>query len=176
MAQTVSNDALWEKLSEIDRTLNELTKTHKSSSQTPEQVALKDEIIAKIEEYAYKLGQKSKMYSEANRQDTKKLTGDLLMLAEMIACISDRQQVYFESQKEDKETYLNFKLFKVRKTTTAIAILSVLVFILTLSCIKQRSSYALLNEEFIQQETTIKEIQAEADSLRAMRPKGAKKK
>ena len=176
MAQSVTNDALWEKLSEVDKALNELTRTHKSSAQTLEQAGLKDEIISKIEEYAYKLGQKSKMYSDANKQDAKKLTGDLLMFAEMIACISDRQQAYFESQKEDKETYLNFKLFKVRKTTIAIAILSMLVFTLTLFCIKQRSSYVLLNEEFIQQEAIIKEMQVEVDSLRAIKPKGIKMK
>ena len=176
MAQSVTNDALWEKLSEIDKTLNELAKTHKSSTQTLEQVGLKDEIISKIEEYAYKLGKKSDMHSDANKQDAKKLTGDLLMLAEMIACISDRQLVYFELQKEDKETYLNFKLFKIRKTTVAIAILSVLVFILTLFCMKQQNDYSLLTEVCYKQGLYIDQVKTEVDSLRNVIKPNIKKK
>ena len=174
MAQSVTNDALWEKLSEVDKKIERLSEVQALSATTPQKESDKDEIIDKIEEYAYKLGKKSDTHSDMSKQGIKKLIGDLLMIGEMIACVNDRQQAYFESQKEGKETYLNFKLFKVRKTV-AIAVLSMLVFTLTLFGIKQRGSYALLNEEFIQQESTIKEIQTEVDSLRNVKPKGAKK-
>ena len=176
MAQSVTNDALWEKLSEIDKKIERLSEIQTSSATTPQKGSDKDEIIAKIEEYAYKLGKKSDTHSDMSKQGVKKLTGDLLMIGEMIACVNDRQQAYFELQKEGKETYLNFILFKVRKTTAAIAILSILVFVLSLFGMKQRNSYALLNEEFLLQETIIKERQAEVDSLRAIKPKGVKKK
>ena len=176
MAQSVTNDALWEKLSEIDKKIERLSEIQTSSATTPQKGSDKDEIIAKIEEYAYKLGKKSDTHSDMSKQGIKKLIGDLLMIGEMIACVNDRQQAYFELQKEGKETYLNFILFKVRKTTAAIAILSMLVFILTLFCIKQRSSYAQLNKEFNRQETIVKEMQTEVDSLRSVIKPNIKKK
>jgi len=176
MAQSVTNDALWEKLSEIDKTLNELAKTHKSSTQTLEQVGLKDEIISKIEEYAYKLGKKSDMHSDANKQDAKKLTGDLLMLAEMIACISDRQQVYFESQKEDKETYLNFKFFRVKKTSIVITMLGILIFTLTIFCMKQQDDYSLLTEVCYKQGVTLQKLNEELEAHKEKQQNKQKKK
>jgi len=56
MAQTVSNDALWEKLLEMEKGLSELAKTQKSSTSMPEQVGLKDKIITEIKEQAHILG------------------------------------------------------------------------------------------------------------------------
>ena len=69
MAQTVTNDALWEKLSEIDKTLNELSITQKSFTQTQEQVGLKDEIIAKIKEDILILGLSNDSHFDANRKN-----------------------------------------------------------------------------------------------------------
>jgi len=112
---------------------------------------------------------------EQLEQDTKGTFQVLTCICAILKESKEQSETRFESQKEDKETYLNFKLFKVRKTTAAIAILSMLVFILTLFCIKQRSSYALLSKKILRQETIIKETQTEVDSLSAIKPKGVKK-
>lgn len=49
---------------------------------------------------------------------------------------------------DDKKAFLNFKLFKLRKSSLVIGILGLLVFILTLFCMKQQNDYALLMNEY----------------------------
>jgi hypothetical protein len=49
---------------------------------------------------------------------------------------------------DDKKFFLNFKLFKLRKSSIVIAILGLLVFILTLLCMKQQNDYTLLMNEY----------------------------
>ena len=117
----------------------------------PERDNLREKIIAKIEEYAYKLGKQSKTHSEANKQDVKKLIDSLLMIAEMIACVNDRQQEYFKSQKEDKETHLKLGFFKIRKTSFVIVLLGLQVFFQTLFSMKQQNNYTLLVNEYQKQ-------------------------
>jgi fumarate reductase subunit C len=51
----------------------------------------------------------------------------------------------------NKESCFDFKFFKVRKTAAVIAILGILVFILTLFCMKQQNDYVLLMEEYYRQ-------------------------
>ncbi|MBK5721832.1 hypothetical protein JGH11_13210 [Dysgonomonas sp. Marseille-P4677] len=43
-----------------------------------------------------------------------------------------------------KDAYFNFKLFKVRKLSFVIVVLGLLVFILTVFCMKQQNNYTLL--------------------------------
>ena len=61
---------------------------------------------------------------------------------------------------DDEKSYLNFKFFKFRKTSIVIAVLSLLVFILTLFCMKQQNDYVLLNE-YHRQSIEAKEIEKE---------------
>ena len=63
MAQSVSNDALWEKLSEVDQKLEKLSEMQKSSNLRDEQAIIKpdfqkekDEIVSKLEKYIQGLG------------------------------------------------------------------------------------------------------------------------
>jgi len=63
MSKSVSNDALWEKLSEIEEKINKSLKEQKVPIQakeqrnlTPEIKATKDEIIEKLEKYIQGLG------------------------------------------------------------------------------------------------------------------------
>lgn len=61
---------------------------------------------------------------------------------------------------DDEKSYLNFKLFKLRKSSLVIAVLALLVFILTLFCMKQQNDYVLLNE-YHRQSIEAKEIEKE---------------
>lgn len=63
MAQSVSNDALWEKLSEVDKKLEKLSEMQKIFNLRDEQTIIKpdfqkekDEIISKLEKYIQGLG------------------------------------------------------------------------------------------------------------------------
>lgn len=59
---------------------------------------------------------------------------------------------------DDKKFYLNFRLFKLRKSSVLIAILGLLVFILTLFCMKQQNDYVLMMDEYYIQSAENKEI------------------
>lgn len=63
MAQSVSNDALWEKLSEVDKKLEKLSEIEKSLTLSDKKEIIKsdfqkekDEIISKLERYIQGLG------------------------------------------------------------------------------------------------------------------------
>jgi hypothetical protein len=66
---------------------------------------------------------------------------------------------------ESKESYFNFKFFKIRKISVTIALLGLLVFILTLFGIKLQNDHSLLINEYYRQVIEIGEMRIEADSL-----------
>lgn len=68
---------------------------------------------------------------------------------------------------KNHKSYLNFKFIRFRKTSIAIAVLGLLVFILTMFCMKQQNDYAVLMDECYRQNSIIREIQVEGDSLRS---------
>jgi len=107
MAQTVSNDALWQKLSEMDKKLDKLSEVRESPIPI-----LKQQIESG------------------------------------------------EPQKPDDSCF-NFKFFKVRKTSFVISILGLLVFILTMFCMKQQNDYSLLMNEYYKQNMTIQKLNEE---------------
>lgn len=61
---------------------------------------------------------------------------------------------------DDKKPYLNFRFFKVRKSSLVIAVLGLLVFILTLFCMKQQNDYAFLMDGYYRQSIEAKEIES----------------
>jgi hypothetical protein len=82
-----------------------------------------------------------------------------------------------ELEQEADKSCLNFRFFKIRKTTIVISILGLLVFILTTFCMKQQNDYSILNGEYYKKRIEIREIQAEVDSLKnAMTNQNVKKK
>lgn len=66
---------------------------------------------------------------------------------------------------DDKKPYLNFRFFKVRKSSLVIAVLGLLVFILTLFCMMQQNDYVLLMDEHYRQNIEIREMIAKIDNL-----------
>ena len=83
-------------------------------------------------------------------------------MADAIACLvhlikeSEKQQ-----KSKDIQSYFNFRFFKVKKTSLMIAILGLLVFILTLFCMKQQNDYSLLMDEYYRQSITVQKLYEE---------------
>ena len=158
MAQSVSNDALWEKLSEVDQKLEKLSEMQKSSNLRDEQAIIKpdfqkekDEIVSKLEKYIQGLGTHCDSHFKVIHKDIAQLEKDTegvyKVLSYMSAILKEpAEQPTMKSN--DKKSFLNFKLFKLRKSSLVIGILGLLVFILTLFCMKQQNDYTLLMNEY----------------------------
>lgn len=158
MTNSVSNDALWEKLSEIGEKMNQYLKEEKVSDPTqtqtditPELKANKDEIIDIFKKCIQGLGTHCDSHFKMVYKNIEQLEKDTEGIYEVLACISailqepKKQQ---ETKPEPDKSYLNFKFFKVRKSSVIITILGLLVLILTVFCMKQQNDYALLLDEF----------------------------
>lgn len=158
MAQSVSNDALWEKLSEVDKKLERLFNTQKPSNLDNEQAIIKpdfqkekEEIISKLEKYIQGLGSHCDSHFKVIHKNIEQLERDTegvyKILSHMSAILKEpKEQSAIKAN--DEKFFLNFKLFKLRKSSIVIAILGLLVFILTLFCMNQQNEYSLLMNEY----------------------------
>lgn len=158
MAQSVSNDALWEKLSEVDKKLEKLSEMQKSSNLRDEQAIIKpdsqkekDEIVSKLEKYIQGLGTHCDSHFKVIHKGIGQLEEDTegvyKVLSYMSAILKEPPELS-AIKSDDRKAFLNFKLFKLRKSSLVIGILGLLVFILTLFCMKQQNDYALLMNEY----------------------------
>lgn len=173
MAQSVSNDALWVKLSEMDKKLDELSVNQKTQVSTqeiaenkPDFTNVKEDVITKIKNEILILGLSNDSHHEANKQNNQTLNDNIIKVLNVVSRIRKQQRETIEPP-EKKEACFNFWFFKVRKTSLVIATLGVLVFILTLFCMKQQNDYALLMNECYRQNITIEQVKNEVDSLRS---------
>lgn len=178
MSKSVSNDALWEKLSEIDEKINQYLKgekvsdpTQKQTDITPELKTNKDEIIDIFKKCIQGLGTHCDSHFKTMYKHLEQLEKDIEGIYKVLVCISailqepKKQQ---ETKPEPDKSYFNFKFFKVRKSSIVITLLGLLVLTLTVFCMKQQNDYTLLLDEFYRQSITLREIQAEVGSLRIM--------
>ncbi|MDR2810792.1 MAG: hypothetical protein LBB84_09620 [Tannerellaceae bacterium] len=168
MAQSVSNDALWVKLSEMDKKLDTLSEVQKSPVLIQEPAGnksdfsvVKEEIITKINAETVRLGQSSDSHFEANTKNIETITETIQKVWNIVSRIRKQQREAVESQGKEKESCFNFWFFKVRKTSLMIAILGILIFVLTLFSMKQQNDYSLLMEEYYRQGMEMKEMKAE---------------
>lgn len=186
MAQSVSNDALWEKLSEVDKKLERLSDVQKTSNLGNEQAIIKsdfqkekDEIVSKLEKYIQGLGTHCDSHFNVIHKNIELLEKDTEGVYKILSCMSailkePKEQSIIKS--DDKKSYLNFKFFKLQKSSIVIAILGLLVFILTMFCMKQQNDYVLLMDEGYRQSIEIREKQVEGDSLRNANAQKVEKK
>lgn len=198
MSKSVSNDALWEKLSEIEEKIekslieqNAIVPVQNQAGEPPELEVYRDEILVKIEEKYHLLGTHSQSHFDANKQKIDVLDENIRKVLTVVRHIRKQQKETVEQQsgndteqrlkvletleKENKE-YFNLRFFKLRKTHVMITILDLLVFILTLFCMKQQNDYTLLMNEYYQQSIVIKEVQIEVDSLKSIKSSVPKRK
>lgn len=168
MAQSVSNDALWEKLSEIDKKLEKLSEMQKLSNLRDEQIIIKpdfqkekDEIVSKLEKYIQGLGTHCDSHFKVINKNIEQLEKDTKGVYKILSYMSAIRKEPAEQstiKSDDKKSFLNFKLFKLRKSSILIAILGLLVFILTLFCMKQQNDYVILMEEGYKQNVILKNL------------------
>lgn len=171
MAQSVSNDALWEKLSEVDKKLEKLSEMQKTSNLGNEQVIInndfqkeKDEIVSKLEKYIQGLGTHCDSHFKVIHKNIGQLEEDTEGVYKILSCMA---AILKEPQEQpvikwdDGNSYLNFRFFKLRKSSIVIAILGLLVLILTVFCMKQQNDYVLLMNEHHRQSIEAKEMQKE---------------
>lgn len=171
MAQSVSNDALWEKLSEISEQLNH----SKQTENVPDLSGVKDEIVTEIKGDIRILGLSSDSHFKANRENIQMLDENIRKILGIASRIRKQQREAAESQKMDG-VYFSLLFFKIRKSSLIIAVLGLLVFSLTLFCMKQQNDYVLLMEEGYRQSIEIREKQVEGDSLRNANAQKVEKK
>lgn len=180
MGQSVSNDALLEKLKEMDKKLNELSMMQKSVDPKQDQAEIKldfsevkDGIIAKIKEEASLLGTHSDVNFGTVNKNIELLHGSIGKVFNIVSRIRKQQKESVEPRTGSKDRYFNFKLFKVRKTSLVITALALLVFLLTLFCMKQQNDYALLMDKYYRQSNTIhklheaKQLEKEVEVVKA---------
>ena len=117
----------------------------------PDIEEVKDVIITEIRQQATLLGRHNDSNFGANRQNIEMLNKNILLAVKHARETKERFKTDMESRKEDKKSFFNFRLFKIRKTSLLIAILGLLVFILTLFSMKQQNDYALLMHEYHRQ-------------------------
>lgn len=179
MANSVSNDALWEKLSEIEEKINRYLKEEKVSDLTQEQAditselkANKDEIIDIFKKCIQGLGTHCDSHFKTMYKHLEQLEKDTKGIYEALVCISailqeskEQPEMNPKLEPQSDKFHLDFRLFKVRKTSLTITTLGLLVFILTVFCMKQQNDYSLLNGEYYRQSVVLKEMQMEVDSL-----------
>jgi hypothetical protein len=190
MSKSVSNDALWEKLSEIEEKINLYLKeqkvtvpAHEQVDITPELKAGKAEILAEIDIKSSLLGTHSQSHFDANRQNIIALDENIRRILNIVSHIRKQQRETAEQadfnnieQSIDNKSYFNFRFFKVKKTSFVMTILGILVFIFTLFCMKQQNDHSLLMDEYYRQGIELREMQKKVDSLRNIEKPIIKKK
>ena len=184
MSKSVSNDALWEKLSEISELLNNLTTEQKSQALSNEQVditpelrANKDEIVEKLEKYIQGLGNHCDSHFKTIYKNLGQLDENTHGIYEILSSMWRIMRETEEQTKTDDKSYLNFKFFKIHKSAIVITLLGLLVFILTTFCMKQQNDYSILNGEYYRKRIEIREMRVEMDSLKnTSKPSVEKKK
>lgn len=186
MANSVSNDALWEKLSEISGQI----KGCKQAKNAPDFNGMKDEIIAEINEQAKLLGMHNDINFKANNDNIARVLKKTEKVEDIVSRIrkqreaaerqaasdSEQQLEPIEMQVKDNREYFNVRFLMLRKTSVVITILDLLVLTLTLFCMKQQNDYTLLNDKYYRKSIVIREMQIETDSLRNVIQSGVEMK
>ncbi|MDR2887997.1 MAG: hypothetical protein LBV26_08375 [Bacteroidales bacterium] len=177
MAQSVSNDALWVKLSEIEKKIEMMKTSVSTQEQTvinSELKANKEEIIEIFKRCIQGLGTHCDSHFKTIHENIKlsnELTKDeFQMWVWMQEKENEREKIEQEklkskSAQDADNSYLNFKFFKVRKTSVVIAILGMLVFILTVFSMKQQNDYSLLMDEYYRQDIVIDQLKRQGGNL-----------
>ena len=171
MSKSVSNDALWEKLSEIEERIKEqkaAVPTQNQADIIPQIKDSKKEVLNLIKQATRELDANCNVRFKNIEDGIIYIGKDESKIFEAIACMwAEMKEAIKEQQKQKQEntqSYFNFWFFKVRKTSLAIAILGLLIFILTLFSMKQQNDYSFLMDEYYRQAIELREIQEETES------------
>lgn len=151
MKNSISNDSIWGKLSEIDEKLEKvLSKPQESNSPS-----------LSIDELLDKIGDNSTNFNKLDNdiQDIKKAI-DEIPIPENIDL--DKITALFE-----KKDIFHFGFIKFRKTSFIITILGILIFILTIFSMKLYNDSIINQNNYYNQITVTTKLQIENDTLKA---------
>lgn len=175
MAKTISNDAIWEKLSEIDEKLEKIVLKQKSFSPKQEEVdnelpsnGIKDEIITQIKADIRILGLSNDSHFEANLKNITTLNNNVLSIKKVINNLSAPENINTNEIKAllDKKNIFRFGFISFRKTSFIISILGILIFALTVFSMKLYSDSLINQNKYYRQIVTTQNLQMENDSLK----------
>jgi len=151
MKNSISNDSIWGKLSEIDEKLEKvLSKPQESNSPS-----------LSIDELLDKIGDNSTNFNKLDNdiQDIKKAI-DEIPIPENIDL--DKITALF-----GKKDIFHFGFIKFRKTSFIITILGILIFILTIFSMKLYNDSLINQNNYYKQITVTRKLQIENDTLKA---------
>ncbi|NDV78976.1 hypothetical protein [Dysgonomonas sp. 511] len=169
MAKTISNDAIWEKLSEIDEKLNNvLDKQQQDNVPVNIQPLSNDEVLASIKEYAFILGKSNDSHFEANLKNITTLNNNVLSIKKAVNNLSAPENINMNEIKAllGKKDIFRFGIIKFRKTSFIITIFGILIFILTVFSMKLYSDSLIYQNKYYREIITTQNLQIENDSLR----------
>jgi hypothetical protein len=186
MSKSVSNDALWEKLSEIEEKINKSLMEQKALVSTQEQGDLTFEIKASKEEILNLIKQAVRELDANCNVRFKNIEDGIIYIGkdegkilEALVCMwTEMKEAIKEQQNQEQkytQSHFSFKFFKIRKTSVMIALLGLLVLILTLFSMKQQNDYSLLMGKYYRLGIEMREMRIEVDSLSAVNPTTEKK-
>ena len=135
---------------------------------------MNDKILIEIEAKANLLGTHNQSHFDANKKNIISLGEDIRKILNVVSHI--RKQQVDQPKTKTEMAYFDFKLFKVKKTSLIITTLGVLMFILTVFCMKQQNDYSLLMSEYYKQSIKTNNMQTEADSMNIVIHNAARKK
>ncbi len=175
MAKTISNDAIWEKLSEIDEKLEKIVLKQKSFSPKQEEVdneppsnGIKDEIITQIKADIRILGLSNDSHFEANLKNITTLNNNVLSIKKVINNLSAPENINMNEIKAllDEKDIFRFGFISFRKTSFIIIILGILIFTLTVFSMKLYSDSLINQNNYYRQIIVTRNLQIENDSLK----------
>lgn len=175
MAKTISNDAIWEKLSEIDQKLEKIVLKQKSFSPKQEEVdneppsnGIKDEIITQIKADIRILGLSNDSHFEANLKNITTLNNNVLSIKKAVNNLSATENINMNEIKAllDKKDIFRFGIIKFKKTSFIITILGILIFILIVFSMKLYSDSLINLNNYYRQVIFTRKLQSENDSLK----------
>jgi len=175
MSKSVSNDALWEKLSEIEERIIGYLKEQKAPiivqnqvDITPEIKNSKEEILNLIKQAVRELDANCNVRFKNIEDGIIYIGKDEGKILEALVCMWTEMKEAIKEQQKQEQKYtqspFSFKFFKIRKTSVVIALLGLLVFILIMFSMKQQNDYSHLVNEYYRQVIELKEMRMEVES------------
>jgi len=170
MAKTISNDAIWEKLSEIDEKLKNVLDKQQEENTVPVNIQSlsNDELLASIKENAFILGKSNDSHIEANLKIITTLNNNVLSIKKAVNNLSAPENINMNEIKAllDKKDIFRLGFISFRKTSFIITILGILIFTLTIFSMKLYNDSLINQNNYYRQVIFTRKLQSENDSLK----------
>lgn len=173
MGNSISNDSIWGKLSEMDQKLDKISNKQVTEeipqiAQTTPSIS-KEDIKSIVNEHVRLLAISNDSHFEANRKNMMLLNNNILKTRKLVEDIKiPENNITLEAIQSifSKEKTVKFGFSRICKTTFIIGALIVFLFMMVTFSMKQHGDYAILQSRFSWQSSAIRQLQIENDSLK----------